>query len=80
MYLPCILYSLLSGPTNAKHKKAHTHIYLYIHIYINDILHIVSIPTRFIASASSSESPILLDDDADASKHLGILKRYIKFS
>ena len=44
MYVPCILYNLLSKPTNAQH------------IYINNILHIVSIPTCFNASASSSGS------------------------
>ena len=43
MYVPCILYSLLSRPTNA-------------HIYINNISYIVSTPTCFSASASSSGS------------------------
>ena len=64
MYVPCILYSLLSRPTNAQHiyiyiyiyiyihiyihTHTHTHIYTYIHIYINNILYIVSTPTCFM--------------------------------
>ena len=37
MYIPCILYSLLSTPTNA------------LHIFINNILYIASTATCFIA-------------------------------
>ena len=48
MYEPCILYSLLSRPTNAQ--------YIYMFIY----LCIVSTPTCFNASASSSGILILL--------------------
>jgi len=48
MHVPCILYSLLSRSTNAQH------------IYINNILYIISTPTYFNASASSSGSLILL--------------------
>ena len=43
MYLPCILYSLLSRPTNA----------IYIYIYIN-VLYIVITPTCFDIPASHS--------------------------
>jgi len=46
MYVPCILYSLLSRPTNAQHTS--------IYVYINNILYNVSTPTCFNASASSS--------------------------
>ena len=49
------------------------------HTHTNNILYTVSIPTCFNASASSSGSLRLLEDDADASKHLGVLKRYTKF-
>jgi len=54
MYLLCIMYSLLSRPTNAQL------IYIYIYIYINNISHYVSNPTCFNASASSLGSLILL--------------------
>ena len=50
MYILCIMYSLLSRPTNAQH----------IYIYINNISHYVSSPTCFNATASSSGSLILL--------------------
>jgi len=40
MYVPCILYSLLSRPTNAQH------------IYIYNILYIVSTATCFDTSTS----------------------------
>jgi len=39
MYVPCILYSLLTRPTNAQH--------ICIYIYINNILYIVINPTGF---------------------------------
>jgi len=42
MYVPRILYTLLSRPTNAQH------------IYINNILYIVSTLVYFNATASSS--------------------------
>jgi hypothetical protein len=44
MYIPCVLCSLLSRPTNAHY------------LYTNNILYIVSTPARFDASASSSGS------------------------
>jgi len=37
MYILCVMYSLLSRPTNAQH----THIYIYIYIYISTIFHIM---------------------------------------
>jgi hypothetical protein len=52
MYILCILFSLLCRPTNAQ-----TYTYIYIYIYINNnILYIVSTPTCFNASSSSSGS------------------------
>jgi len=47
MYVACILYNLLSRPTNAQH------------VYIN-ILYIVSTPTCFDAFALTSGSLVLL--------------------
>jgi hypothetical protein len=44
MYVPCILYSLLSGPTNAQH------------IYVINNLYVINIATCFKANLSSSGS------------------------
>ena len=52
MYVPCVLYSLLSRPTNAQHIRVCVCVCVYI--YINNILFIVSAATCFDASASSS--------------------------
>jgi len=48
MYVPCILNSLLSRPTNSKHP------------YINNISYMVNTPTCFGAPSPSSGSLILL--------------------
>jgi len=34
MSVPCILYSLLSRPTNAPHTHKHTHTHTHTHTYI----------------------------------------------
>jgi hypothetical protein len=54
MYVPCILYSLLSRPTNAQNTHTHTHIhtqiytvYIYIYIYIDNILYVVITPRDY---------------------------------
>jgi hypothetical protein len=47
MYVPCILYTLLTQ------QIMHN---IYIYIYINNALYIISTPTCFNASASSSGS------------------------
>jgi hypothetical protein len=44
-------------------KAATTYIYIYMHIYINNILYIISTPTYFNATASSSarDDPVALE-------------------
>ena len=55
MYVPCNFYSFLSRPTNHNIYK-----YIYIYIYINNVLHIVNIPTCFDTSATTSDTLFLL--------------------
>jgi hypothetical protein len=61
MYVPCILYNLLSRPTNTLYIC----VCVYVGMYINNILYIVSTPKCLDAWIR------LPEDDVDASKHVG---------
>ena len=40
MYIPWILCTLLSRPTNAQHMYTYIYVYIHIYLYINNILYI----------------------------------------
>ena len=73
MYAPCLFYSLLSTPTNALYT--HTYIYIYKQYFIYRKYSYIfrCICVIFRKSYKSLKTP---EDDADASKRVGVLTIY----